>query len=97
MNHSDPKPAGAVPMPVTELADWLAPRMASINPRGYVRGKTEIRDHLCVALGCSELEAEQAIEELVLTELLEFEGDPTTAGFEPTASWVVRRPDTPVR
>ncbi len=100
MNHSDHKPdalGGAVPQPLAEFANWLSPRMAAIDPRGYVRGKTQIRDYVCAALGCSELEAEQAVEELMLAGRLEFEGDPTTAGFEPKARWLMRQPDTLVR
>lgn len=93
MNRSDHTLLKSAP----ELASWLAPRMATLDPRGYVPGKTQIRDYLCTSLGCSQLEAEQAVEELVLTGALEFEGDPTTAGFEPTARWVVRHADSPLR
>lgn len=39
-------------------------------------------------------EAEDSVEALQQAGALRFEGDPTTAGFEPNARWVVDHPVT---
>ncbi|MEZ4370475.1 MAG: hypothetical protein R3B07_06600 [Polyangiaceae bacterium] len=79
---------------VHELARWLSQHISGIEPCGYVQGKTEIRDLLCRELGMSMAQAEDAVEALVASGVLTFEGDPTTAGFEPNARWVVGHPVT---
>lgn len=79
---------------VHELARWLEQHVSSIEPCGYLTGKTAIRDLLCRELGMSMTQAEESVEALITAGALRFEGDPTTAGFEPNARWVVGHPVT---
>ncbi|MCA9639159.1 MAG: hypothetical protein KC492_00660 [Myxococcales bacterium] len=72
----------------------MSQHIGSIDACGYVRGKTAIRDLICRELGMSMAQAEDAVEALTAAGALRFEGDPTTAGFEPNARWVVGHPVT---
>lgn len=82
------------PQEIHELARWLDEHLSSVDPCGYVQGKTAIRDLFCRELGMSMAEAEDSVEALQQAGALRFEGDPTTAGFEPNARWVVDHPVT---
>ena len=79
---------------VHDLARWLERHVSSIEPCGYLPRKTAIRDLLCRELGMSMAQAEDSVEALIASGALRFEGDPTTAGFEPNARWVVGHPVT---
>lgn len=87
-------PISPLPPEAHQLARWLERRLSSIDPCGYVQGKTAIRDLICRELGLSMAQAEDSVEALVTAGTLRFEGDPTSAGFEPNARWVVDAPVT---
>lgn len=76
------------PLDADELARWLEPRVASLRPRGYLAGKTALRNLLYDELGLSLLECEQAIDTLEARGMLTFTGTPQAAA-RPSAGWRV--------
>ena len=50
-------------------------RFAGALPRGYVRGKGDLRAAVVDTLACSELEAEQLVDTMESRGLLRYEGD----------------------
>jgi hypothetical protein len=68
------------------LARHLA-RMFSGGAEGYIVGRTRLRDAVVERLRCSELQAEELVDTLILRHLIEFSGDPTVAE---TGAWLIR-------
>ncbi|MCA9594980.1 MAG: hypothetical protein KC776_16780 [Myxococcales bacterium] len=60
------------------LASDLKARLSQQELAGYLRGKTRVRDAIRDRLECSDLVAEQLVEELIGFGMLNFHGDPTT-------------------
>ena len=60
---------------LNELRRQLAERFRGAAPRGYVRGKGELRAAVVAILGCSELEAEQLVDTMEGRRLIRYEGD----------------------
>jgi hypothetical protein len=54
---------------------------------GYVVGRTRLRDAVVQRLKCSELQAEELVDTLILRGLIEFDGDPTSAD---NGEWLIR-------
>jgi hypothetical protein len=68
------------------LTRYLA-RMFAAGAQGYVVGRTRLRDAVVERLRCSELQAEELVDTLILRHLIEFNGDPTVAD---TGAWLIR-------
>jgi hypothetical protein len=68
------------------LAKHLA-RIFEGGAQGYVVGRTRLRDAVVRRLRCSELQAEELVDTLILRHLIEFDGDPTIAD---TGQWLIR-------
>jgi len=64
-----------------ELADSLRRRAPAGEPRGYLRGKTALREFVRELVGCSELEAEELVDTLELRGYVQFHGDPAERSF----------------
>jgi hypothetical protein len=74
---------------LAELTAALRRRFARGAPTGYLVGRTAIRDAAAKTLGCSDLEAEEIVDTMVLRGFLRYDGDPTeTAGDE--RPWLLR-------
>jgi hypothetical protein len=61
------------------LAERLGKQTPSSPIGGYLVGKTWFRDAVVSNLGCSELEAEQIVDTLVMRGFLVYSGDPRSA------------------
>lgn len=61
------------------LVTALESRSSRLSLRGFVRGRTEVRDAVIERLGCSELAAEELVDMLVGRGFLRFNGDPASA------------------
>ena len=59
-----------------ELRRQLAERFRGAAPRGYVRGKGDLRVAVVAILKCSEAEAEQLVDTMEGRGLIRYEGDP---------------------
>jgi hypothetical protein len=59
-------------------------------PRGYVRGRTLLRDAVAKHLDCSIVDAERLIDTMVGRGFLRFDGDPSRADGT-DAAWVIAR------
>ncbi len=70
------------------LAASLRERAPSGEPRGYLRGKTALRDWVESLLGCSELEAEELIDTLESRRYLVYSADPAQRS-QAFAQWVI--------
>lgn len=55
----------------------LKRRFAGSPPRGYVLGRSEIRDAVVDVLSCSQLQAEDLVDTLVSLGYAQFEGSPS--------------------
>jgi hypothetical protein len=64
---------------LAELTSSLQQRFASEAPRGYLDGRTVLRDAVTEELECSELEAEEIVDTLVARGFVRYEGDPRAA------------------
>ena len=60
---------------LNELRGKLRERFGGAAPRGYVRGKGELRVAVVDLLGCSEDEAEQLVDTMEARGLIQYEGD----------------------
>jgi hypothetical protein len=69
------------PIELDLLARRLAEAFADQPPTGAVVGRTMIRNAVADMLGCSELEAEQLVDSLVLRGKLAFVEVPETPGI----------------
>lgn len=70
------------------LGDLLQRIFDGCPPKGFVRGRTTLRDAVADRLKCSEVEAEQLVETMIGYGLLRFEGEPTDASGN-AAFWVI--------
>ena len=61
---------------LAQLALELREKAPPGEPKGYLRGKSTLRDLVVSLLGCSELEAEDLVETLESRGYLRFEGNP---------------------
>lgn len=59
--------------------------------RGYVRGRTALRDAVQDHLRCSSGTAERIVDTMIGRGFLRFEGDPSTAA-DPQAAWTISAP-----
>jgi hypothetical protein len=57
------------------LRQQLVGRFRGAAPRGYVRGKGDLRAAVVAILGCSDLEAEQLVDTMEARRLIRYEGD----------------------
>ncbi len=71
------------------LARALAARFRSAPPRGYVTGRSEIRDAVVEALGCSQLQAEELVDTMASLGYACFEGSPRDE-VDAMQPWVFR-------
>ncbi len=60
---------------LNELRRKLRERFGGAAPRGYVRGKGELRVAVVELLGCSEAEAEQLVDTMEARGLIRYQGD----------------------
>jgi hypothetical protein len=58
-------------------------------PKGFVRGRTMLRDAVIEHLGCSEVEGERIVDTMIGLGFLRFEGEPTSAAGNDAAWWVI--------
>lgn len=70
------------------LAGSLRDRTPLGEPRGYLRGKSALRDLVVSILGCSELEAEDLVETMESRGYLRFEGNPAERS-QAYAPWAI--------
>jgi hypothetical protein len=61
---------------LAELTSSLQQRFERAAPRGYLDGRTALRDAVADELECSELEAEDIVDTLVARGFVRYEGDP---------------------
>jgi hypothetical protein len=64
---------------LAELTARLRLRFRGESPGGYLDGRTALRDAVCAELTCSELEAEDVVETMVVRGFVHYEGDPRAA------------------
>ena len=57
------------------LRRQLAEHFAGAAPRGYVRGKGDLRAGVVAILACSDVEAEQLVDTMEARGLIRYEGD----------------------
>jgi hypothetical protein len=62
---------------LAQITVELARLFANNPPRGYLLGKTAVRDEIVRLLDCSQLEAEELVDTMVYTGFLRYEGAPT--------------------
>ena len=72
-----------------ELALDIAPRFADEPPRGYVLGKTAIRDALMDRLLCSAVVAESLVDRMQARGFISYTGNPREAE-DGDAPWTIR-------
>jgi hypothetical protein len=63
---------------LAELTAALRDRFAQAAPTGYVVGRTVLRDAVATMLSCSELEAEDIVDTLIVGGFVHYDGDPMT-------------------
>jgi hypothetical protein len=56
----------------------LKRRFADLPPRGYVLGRSEIRDAVVEMLSCSQLQAEELVDTMINLGYARFQGAPST-------------------
>lgn len=70
------------------LASLLRSGFFNTPPRGYVRGRTTLRDVIAVQLACSDAQAEELVEMMIGRGFLRYDGDPTRAA-DGNARWII--------
>ena len=79
LRNASPRPTSKSVIPeaidLEALRRKLANRFRGALPRGYVRGKGELRAAVVGILGCSDLEAEQLVDTMEGRRLVRYEGD----------------------
>lgn len=63
---------------LAQTARELERLFANAPPRGYLLGKTMMRDAVARVYECSQLEAEQVVDTMVARGFLQYEGTSTT-------------------
>ena len=58
------------------LVQTLRARFGDAQPRGFLEGRTALRDAAAAELDCSDLEAEDLVDTLVARGFVRYEGDP---------------------
>jgi hypothetical protein len=71
------------------LRQQLAERFRGAAPRGYVRGKGDLRAAVAAILGCSDLEAEQLVDTIEARRLIRYEGDRREAVDQLVHHWIL--------
>ncbi len=71
-----------------QLTRQLIEVLGSAEPKGYLRGKAQMRDALVQAMGFSQLAAEELIDTLELRGFLRFLGD-TSERSEADSRWEI--------
>jgi hypothetical protein len=71
---------------MAELAGVLQTVFASEPPRGYLIGRTQLRDAVARRLECSELQAEEVVDTMVSLGYLKYEG-PSGTEVDPLFCW----------
>ncbi len=59
------------------LSNDLKRRFAALPPRGYVLGRSELRDAVVEILACSQLQAEELVDTMISLGYVRFEGSPS--------------------
>jgi hypothetical protein len=74
---------------LAELTAALRDRFARASPTGYVVGRTALRDAVATMLSCSQLEAEDIVDTLIVRGFVRYDGDPMTAADD-ERPWLLR-------
>ena len=83
-----PRARGRVPQDLAQVATALKGHFGPRLPRGYVQGKTAMRDAIMERYSASAMEAETIVEQLQARGFVRYAGDPrgVSTGREP---WVI--------
>jgi hypothetical protein len=73
---------------LAELATELMREFAAKPPRGYLPGRTLLRDAVASRLNCSQLEAEQLVDTMKSRGFLRYDGDAST-GIDDMRPWAI--------
>jgi hypothetical protein len=79
---------GTEDIDLKELASILKERSPPGEPRGYLRGRSALRDMVREALGCSELTAEELVDTMEARGYLRYGGDPKSRSHA-FAPWTI--------
>jgi hypothetical protein len=77
---------------LAEVCERLRGDFAGNPPRGYVPGKTAMREAMLAIVDCSELEAEELVDTLESRGLVRYEGDPRAVVDDLEHVWVIGTP-----
>jgi hypothetical protein len=83
-------PAVPTPTPAEALAILRRRfRQAQVPPRGYVRGRTRLRDAIAEESGCSLSRAELLVDHLERKRRIRYTGSARVAQVEPPERWII--------
>ncbi len=84
------------PRDLAALASELKRRYAQWPPRGYVRGKTQLRNSVMALYHTSAMRAERLVDQMQARGYIRYDGDPARLEKPPSAWHIETRPLTHV-